>query len=49
MKKNSKNTTALTAIPGVGKSIVNDLGQTGIKDGNDPEKLKWRNWKNRVC
>ncbi|NTV30443.1 pathogenicity locus [candidate division WWE3 bacterium] len=89
MAKKRTNPNPLTVIPGVGKSIAQDLNQIGItvvsdlvnKDanelyrlsnqqagviqdrcllyvfrcaiyyaegGNDPEKLKWWNWKDLV-
>lgn len=42
----------LQIIPGVGKSISNDLWEIGIKcvddlKGKSPEKLKWWNWKDK--
>ena len=42
--ENAKNRKALTAIPGVGKSIAEDLWNIGIKkvddlQGQDPEAL----------
>ncbi len=45
-------TNPLTIIPGVGKSIANDLQEIGIISvddlkGKDPEKLKWWKWKDK--
>jgi hypothetical protein len=47
MKQTKKTANSLQVIPGVGKSIANDLNRLGIKKvsglrGKDPEKLYLR-------
>jgi predicted flap endonuclease-1-like 5' DNA nuclease len=52
-RKKDKECKDLPSVPGIGSSITNDLHLIGIHHvndliGQDPELLKWWNWKDRI-